>query len=168
MTIRDATEADLPAIVAIFNFAVETRTSTAVLEPVTVEERLEWFQEHSPNRHPLWVLEIDGKLAGWLSFQSFLSRCAYRGTAEVSVYVHPEFRRRGVGRALLEQAIARSPALEITTLAGLILGHNAASLQLFGGLGFARWGVLPRVARLDGVERDIVLVGRNLAGGPER
>ncbi len=92
---------------------------------------MEWFQEHSPNRHPLWVLEIDGKLAGWLSFQSFLSRCAYRGTAEVSVYVHPEFRRRGVGRALLEQAIVRSPALEITALAGLILGHNAASLQLF-------------------------------------
>ncbi len=51
----------------------------------------------------------------------------------------------------------------MTALVGLILGHNTASLQLFGRLGFQRWGLLPRVTRLDGVERDIVIVGRHLA-----
>lgn len=53
-TIRDAIEADLPAIVDIFNATVATRMSTAVLEPVTVEERLPWFREHSSDGHPLW------------------------------------------------------------------------------------------------------------------
>ncbi len=168
MTIRDAVEADLPAIVDIFNATVPTRMSTAVLEPVSVDERLAWFREHSPDRHPLWVCEIDDAIAGWLSFQSFITRCAYRGTVEVSVYVNERFRRRGVARALIERGIARSAQLEITALTGLILEHNTASLQLFAGLGFVRWGLLPRVARLDGVERDIVIVGRNLAGGPER
>ena len=163
MTIRDAAEADLPAIVDIFNATVPTRLATAVLEPVSVAERRAWFHEHSTDRHPLWVLEIDGAIAGWLSFHSFITRCAYRGTAEVSVYVHEIFRRRGVARALLEQAIARAPALGMTTLTGLILGHNRASLELFEQLGFDRWGVLPGVARLDDVERDIVIVGRHIA-----
>lgn len=162
MIIRDAAAADLPAIVAVFNAAVPTRISTAVLEPVTVEERREWFQEHSPERHPLWVAEIDGHAAGWLSFHCFITRCAYRGTAEVSVYVAEEFRRRGVARALLEKAIACSPSLGLTALAGLILGHNTASLQLFERMGFDRWGVLPRVARLDEIDRDIVIVGRHI------
>ena len=73
MTIRDAAETDLPAIVAIFNAAVPTRMSTAVLEPVSVEERLPWFREHSPERHPLWVLEMENRIAGWLSFHPFIS-----------------------------------------------------------------------------------------------
>lgn len=109
------------------------------------------------------MCEIDGAVAGWLSFHSFITRCAYRGTVEISVYVDERFRRRGVARALLEQGIARSPQLEITALTGLILGHNGASLELFDRLGFERWGLLPRVARLDGVERDIVIVGRHIA-----
>ena len=162
MTIRDAAESDLPAIVSIFNATVPTRIATAVLEPVSVEERLNWFHEHSRDRHPLWVLEIGGEIAGWLSVHSFLTRCAYRGTVEVSVYVHEHFRRRGVARTLLEHGISRAPALDITAMTGLIMGHNAASLELFERLGFQRWGVLPRVARLEGIARDIVIVGRHL------
>jgi len=163
MTIRDASEADLAAIVDIFNATVATRMSTAVLDPVSVDERREWFHEHSPGHHPLWVLELDSKIAGWLSMHAFISRCAYRGTAEVSVYVHDRFRRRGVARALLDGAITRAPELEIKALAGLIFGHNAASLRLFEQAGFERWGLLPRVARLDDVERDVVIVGRHIA-----
>lgn len=167
MKIRDAAEEDLPAIVDIFNEAVATRMSTAVLEPVSVDDRLEWFYEHSPDHHPLWVLELEREIAGWLSVHPFISRCAYRGTAEVSVYVGERFRRRGVGRTLLEEAIKRGAALEISALAGLIFGHNAASLHLFECAGFARWGVLPRVAQLDGVECDIVIVGRHIAAPNE-
>lgn len=162
MIIRDAREADLPAIVEIFNAAIPTRMSTAVLEPVSVDERREWFREHSADHHPLWVAELDGAIGGWLSFHAFITRCAYRGTAELSVYVSERFRRRGVARTLLEQAIARSPALEIATLTGLIFRHNTASLALFAQLGFETWGVLPRVARLDAIERDIVIVGRHV------
>ncbi len=162
MTIRDAAEADLPAIVDIFNATVPTRTSTAVLAPVRVADRVEWFREHSPDRHPLWVADIDGKIAGWLSIHPFIGRSAYRGTVEVSVYIHEHFRRRGIARALLEKAVAASPHLQITALIGLILGHNTASLRLFDRLGFERWGLLPRVTRLDGFERDVVIVGRHM------
>jgi len=162
-TIRDATAADLPAVVAIYNAAIATRMATAQLEQVTVESRKNWLNDHSPDEYPFWVLETDGQVAGWLTFKSFLPRCAYRGTAELSVYVHEEFRRRGIARKLLERAIERAPGLGLTALVGLIFAHNEPSIRLFGELGFTRWGLLPRVARLEDVERDLTIMGRHLA-----
>ena len=161
MIIRDAVEADLPAIVKIYNATVPTRIVTAELEPTTVEARLPWFREHSSEHYPFWVAESEGRVIGWLDFKKFLPRCAYRGTAEISVYVDEEFRRRGVGQRLLEQAIARASSLRITALVGFIFGHNEPSLKLFRRLGFERWGFFPGVAQLDGVERDLVVMGQH-------
>ena len=161
MIIRDAVEADLPFIVEIYNATVPARMVTAELEPTTVEARLPWFREHSPEQYPCWVAELEGRVIGWLDFKKFQARAAYRGTAEISVYVHDEFRHRGVGQRLLEQAIARAPSLGITALVGLIFGHNEPSLKLFRRLGFERWGFLPGVAQLDRVERDLVVMGRH-------
>jgi phosphinothricin acetyltransferase len=141
---------------------VATRISTAQLDPVTVESRREWLNEHSADRHPFWVTELDGKVAGWLTIKPFIQRCAYSGTVELSVYVNEKFRRRGVGRALLEEAIARSPELEIAAMVGLIFAHNEPSLRLFEQVGFTRWGLLPQVALLDGVERDLTIMGRHV------
>ena len=160
MKIRDAVESDLPAIIKIYNAAVATRVATAQLEQVRLDERRNWLKEHSPNRHPFWVLEIDHKIAGWLTLKPFLPRCAYRGTAEVSVYVDERLRRRGVGRTLLGEAIARAPSLQLKAMVGLIFAHNEPSLRLFEQLGFERWGLLPRIAQLDAVERDLTIMGR--------
>jgi phosphinothricin acetyltransferase len=160
--IRDVTAADLAAVIEIYNAAIATRTATAQLEPVTVESRQNWLSDHSPDQYPFWVFEMDGQVVGWLTFKSFLPRCAYRGTAELSVYVHEQFRRRGIARKLLERAIERAPDLGITALVGLIFAHNEASTRLFGELGFTRWGLLPRVARLDEIERDLTIMGRHL------
>lgn len=163
MKIRDATEADLPAIVAIYNATIPSRMVTAELEPTTVEKRLPWFRAHSEDRHPLWVMAADaGDVAGWLSFNEFVPRCAYQGTAELSVYVAESFRRRGVGRQLLTHAISRAPSLDITAMVGLIFAHNTPSLKLFEQFGFERWGFLPRIARLDGVQRDLTIWGRHV------
>jgi L-amino acid N-acyltransferase YncA len=162
MRIRDAVEADLPAIIDIYNVAVTTRIATAQLEPVTLEERRDWLKEHSSDRHPFWVLEVDGQVAGWLTIKPLLPRCAYRGTVELSVYVDQKFRRRGIARSLLEEAIARGPSLGISAMVGLIFGHNQPSLRLFEQFGFERWGLLPRVAQLDGIERDLTILGRHV------
>jgi L-amino acid N-acyltransferase YncA/predicted O-methyltransferase YrrM len=161
MIIRDAVEADLPAIVEIYNATVPTRMVTAELEPTTVEARLPWFREHSPEQYPFWVAESERRVIGWLDFKKFQPRSAYRGTAEVSIYVDEEFRGRGVGQQLLERAIGRAPSLGITALVGLIFGHNEPSLKLFQRLGFERWAFFPCVAQLDGIERDLVVMGRH-------
>ena len=161
MIIRDATEADLPSIVEIFNATIPSRMVSATLEPVSVEERLAWFHAHSSDHHPLWVMNDGERVIAWLSLQPFLPRCAYAGTAEVSVYVREEFRRCGVARSLIDEAITRAPSLEITALIGHVFAHNEPSLRFFEKAGFECWGLLPRVAKLDGVERDLVIVGRH-------
>src|SRR5438876_2547954 len=161
LTIRDAVEADLPAIIAIYNAAIATRIATAQLERVNIEEGHHWLSDHSTDGYPFWVAEIEGRVAGWLSFKRFLPRCAYRGTAEISVYVDEKLRRRGVARRLVREAIARAPSLGLSALVGLIFGHNEPSLKLFEQLGFQRWGQLPGIARLENVERDLVVMGRH-------
>ena len=161
LIIREAVEADLPAIIDIYNATVPTRMVTAELEPTTAEARLLWFRAHSPQEYPFWVAESDGRVIGWLDFKKFLPRSAYRGTAEISVYVDEQFRRRGVGQRLLEKAMARAASLGITALVGLIFGHNEPSLKLFARFGFERWGFLPGIAQLDGVKRDLVVMGQH-------
>lgn len=161
--LRDAAQADLPAIVEIYNTTVASREVTADTEPVSVASRESWFAAHEPRHRPLWVIEgAGGAVIGWLSFQSFYGRCAYRGTAEISIYLAPPQRRRGLGRWLLGEAIARAPAHGIDTILGFIFAHNAPSLRLFSGAGFATWGNLPSVALLDGVRRDLLILGRGV------
>jgi len=159
--IRDAAAADLPSIIEIYNAAIPGRLATADTEPIAVASRLAWMREHRPDRHPLWVVDgrTPGALAGWLSFQPFYGRPAYQATAELSIYVAPLHQRSGVGRALLALAVESAPRLGLRTLLGFIFGHNAASLGLFESFGFERWGHLPRVAELDGIERDLEILG---------
>lgn len=163
-TIRDAIAADLPAVVEIYNSTVAGRDVTADLEPVSVESRLAWFAAHDAHRRPLWVAESSDGIVGWLSFSDFYGRAAYGASVELSVYLAATARRQGLGRMLLERAIARAPEYGVKTLLGFIFGHNGASLGLFEKHGFGHWGTLPRVAMLDGVERDLVIVGLRVDG----
>ncbi len=160
--IRDAREHDLPAIVAIYNAAIPGRMATADTEPISVESRRAWLTDRLPDRHPLWVWEERGQVLGWLSFGKFYGRPAYGATAEVSIYVDPAEQRHGIARGLMQQAIARAPALGLTTLLGFIFAHNTGSVALCERFGFARWGHLPRVAVLDRVERDLLILGLRL------
>jgi len=160
--IRDAVDADLPAIVAIYNATIPGRMATADTEPVSVDSRVPWFQAHGPTTRPLWVMQDADTITGWFSFQSFYGRPAYGATAEVSIYVHELHRRAGIAQRLLAEALRRSPVLGLNTLVGFIFAHNVPSLSLFERFSFARWGHLPRVAVLDGIERDLVIVGRRV------
>ncbi|NRR32342.1 N-acetyltransferase family protein [Oxalobacteraceae bacterium] len=166
---RIATLDDLPTIVAIYNSTVASREVTADTEPVTVESRLGWFKEHDPRRRPLWVIEAEGgsgapqDMLGWISYSNFYGRPAYSGTAEVSIYIAEASRGKGIGRYCLEQAIAYAPEIQVHTLLGFIFGHNAASLGLFAKFGFSTWANLPKVANLDGIERDLIILGKRVA-----
>jgi phosphinothricin acetyltransferase len=162
--VRDAVESDLPAIVAIYNATIPGGMVTADTTPATVEGRLPWFRAHTPERRPIWVVEGEnGAVCAWFSFSDFRPRPAYHPTAEVSVYVAETHRRHGLGDLLLRRAIASAPALGLCSLVGLIWAHNEPSLRLCAKHGFERWGWLPRVALLYGIERDLVIVGRRVA-----
>ena len=138
--------------------------ATADTSPVTVADRVAWFRAFSPEERPLWVNSegANAPINGWLGLRSFYGRPAYHRTAELGVYTAPSARRRGLGRELLRHAVAIAPSLGLSTLLAFVFGHNAPSLALFAGHGFERWGTLPRVAELDGIERDLVILGRRV------
>ena len=159
MKIRNAEAKDLTVIVEIYNASIPSRIATGDLELISMESRIPWYQEHSPDSHPILVVELDNKVVGWLSFQSFYGRQAYKATLEVSIYVAPEYQGRGIGKKLLSEAIYHSSKLGIKTLLGFIFAHNIPSLSLFNKFGFQRWGYLPKVADLDGIKVDLVIVG---------
>jgi L-amino acid N-acyltransferase YncA len=176
--IREATIADLPAIIEIYNTSIPGRMATADLEPVTVASRMEWFLAHNPELRPLWVLTADDKVKAWLSFRSFYGRAAYRHTAEVSVYVSPDSLRQKLGDRLLSKAIdtiefgnlrqvskaiETAPNLDLKTLVAFIFAHNQPSLNLFKKHDFQQWGYLPQIAELNGIDRDLVILGRQLS-----
>jgi phosphinothricin acetyltransferase len=162
--IRLARLSDLAAIVGIYNASIPGRLSTADLEPVSVESRTAWFVMHEARRRPIWVAERDGDVLGWLSFSDYYGRPAYAATVEVGVYVDPLAQGNGVGASLLEHAMAAAPELGVWTLLWISFAGNEASLQLAERYGFTRWGLLPRVTELDGVLKDVAILGLELPG----
>ena len=161
MKIRDAVAADLTVIVDIYNQSIPRRLATADTEPVTVADRLDWYHNH-PDHRPLWIAQEQNKILGWLSFQNFYGRPAYKHTAEISIYVATDYHRQGIGRRLLKKAIAQSPQLQLTTLLAFIFAHNQPSLKLFNNQGFHQWGHLPNIAKLDNIERSLIILGRRI------
>jgi len=159
---RFAEQQDLESIVDTYNSTIASRLVTADLEKVTVESRQHWFDAHSSNHRPLWIVTSDQHYAGWMSFNSFYGRPAYNGTVEVSIYLEKKFRGRGLGKICLQRAIDAAKELDITNLLGFIFGHNEPSLNLFYQFDFKEWACLPGVANMDGVLRDLVIVGKKV------
>ena len=163
LAMRAAKLEDLPAIVAIYNSTIASRMVTADLEPISVSSRIKWFEDHEPTKRPLYMINLDGRIAGWLSFQSFYGRPAYDATAEISIYIDERYRGKGIGQYSIRKAIEVSPSLGVKTLLGFIFAHNEPSLKLFDKFGFQEWAHLPKVAELDGIERDLIILGKRIS-----
>lgn len=158
----NATLHDLPKIVETYNSTIPSRLVTADLEPVTAISKLQWFNSHSSKKRPLWVVLADNEYAGWMSFNSFYGRPAYDGTVEVSIYLDEKYRDKGLGKICLQKAMDSCAGLGVKNLLGFIFGHNEISLKLFYRHGFEKWALLPKVANMDGVERDLIIVGKRM------
>jgi phosphinothricin acetyltransferase len=160
---KDATIDDLPVIVDIYNSTIASRMVTADTEPVTVESKVGWFNEHLADKRPLWVIEDEHHtIVGWASFQSFYGRPAYNATVEISIYLEESQRGKGIGKQVLQHCIEVSPNYGVKTLLGFIFAHNQPSLNLFYKQGFEDWATFPNVANLDGVERTLKILGKRV------
>jgi L-amino acid N-acyltransferase len=153
--IRAVIPGDAAAISDIYNEAVLNSTATYQEITETLEDRLQWLAGHGPE-HPVLVAEIDGVLAGWASLSRFHPRSAYRFTVENSVYIHVDHRRRGLGRALMEDLIERAHQLGYRSIVAGISGDQEPSLRLHHSLGFKEVGRLREVGFKFGRWLDVV------------
>jgi L-amino acid N-acyltransferase YncA len=155
MLLRDATEADLPAINVIYNHCVLTSTCTYQVTPSTLEERQAWFTGRGP-RHPAIVVEENGEVIAWGSLQPFNKREAYAGTVENSVYVHHDHYRRGLGTLVMEELFRRAREAGVHSIIALISADQEGSIGLHRALGFVEAGRLREVGCKFGQVLDVV------------
>jgi L-amino acid N-acyltransferase YncA len=153
---------DLTKIVGTYNSSIPGRLATADLEPVSVASKQKWFDEHNESHRPLWIILSGNEYAGWMSFSSFYGRPAYQATVEVSIYLEPKFHKKGIGQVALQFAEQEAVKRNITTLLGFIFGHNEPSLRLFRNNGYLDWARLPQIANMEGVLRDLIIVGKKV------
>lgn len=160
---RNATIHDLPVIVDIYNSTIPGRLVTADVNPVTVSDKVQWFNEHQAATRPLWIVENDGQVVGWVSFGDFYGRPAYSGTAEISIYLDEKQRGKGYGKKILNHSVKAAKDLHIHTLLGFIFSHNTQSIRLFLLQGFEEWGELKDVAVIDERRYSLKIFGKKIS-----
>ena len=162
--IRPATEADLPAILLIYNEVIAHSSAAYVFEPQTLGMRLEWFERLKTDGWPVIVSEESGVVTGFGCISSFRSKPGYRHTGEHTLHVHVDHRGKGIGRALLGALIHEATRLELRTLVGAIDAENTVSLKLHRELGFIETARMPKVGRKFGRWLDLVMMQYMLPG----
>lgn len=157
MIIRIAQETDLLELTDIYNYEVLKGTATFDVNPKTIEERREWFNSHNIDNHPLIVAEIEGHVAGYASLSPYRDKEAYTATVELSVYIGPEYRRRGAARNLIAEILREARERDdIHTVISVITGGNEASIRLHEEFGFTYCGAIKEAGTKFGKYLDIV------------
>ena len=149
--IRPVMQTDYSAIVDILNQVIRSGTQVAFTEEFTVNGRMAWFAEHQSAAYPLYVAEMDGQVVGWVSLSAYRpGREALKHTVEISYGVSEKHRRNGVGSAMVTKMLEVGRSLRHRIVFAIIFDNNLASRKLLEKHGFAQWGHLPEVARLNG------------------
>lgn len=156
MLIRDAGEADLPAILEIYNDAVIH--STAIWNEIVVDldNRKAWLAARRARGFPVLAAERDGMVVGYASYGDWRAFDGYRHTVEHSVYVHQDARGGGIGRALMEALLAYAASAGVHAMIAAIEAGNAPSIALHERLGFFHTGRYRQVGTKFGRWLDLV------------
>ena len=160
--IRPAAETDLPAILAIYNDAVDRTTAIWNDQPVDLANRRAWLRARTAQGFPVLVAQEDGVVVGYGSFADFRPFDGYRFTVEHSVYVAEGVRRRGIASSLLAALEERARAMGKHVMVGGIAADNEASLKLHERLGFVETGRMPQVGFKFDRWLDLVLIQKTL------
>jgi phosphinothricin acetyltransferase len=155
VVIRAAERRDAEGIRTVYNHYVNESTALFDMVPRTLDEQVQWIDEHS-GVHPALVAELDGRIVGFGSLSSFRPRPAYSTTVEDSVYLLEDHQGRGIGRRLLEELLRLAAAHGFHSVIARITGRNDASIALHAACGFAIVGTEREVGRKFGQWLDVV------------
>jgi L-amino acid N-acyltransferase len=143
--IRTATEADVPAIREIYNYEILHGTATFDTEPRSLEDRLAWFRELQQNPYCVLAAEIGGETVGWGCLQAYRPRPAYCFTSENSVYIHQDWRGRGIGKAILGRLVEIARENAFRNIVAMIAEGHPYSEALHARYGFEHVGRMNKV-----------------------
>jgi phosphinothricin acetyltransferase len=164
--IRDATEADLPFILAVYNDVIRTSAAIYTEIPATLADRQAWFAQRTGQGYPVLLAEDAGTRLGFATFGDFRPWPGFGHTVEHSVHVDVAARGRGVGGALVAALLPRAQRLDKHMMVAAIDAENAASIRLHERLGFIHAGLMREVGWKFGRWLDMVFMQRLLVGTP--
>lgn len=164
MHIRDAGDADIDAITAIYNDAVAHTTAIWNETLVDAANRRAWLADRIGAGYPVLVAEAEGTVLGYATFGDWRAWDGYRHTVEHSVYVRADRRGGGIGRALMAALIDRARGLGKHVMVAGIEAGNTGSIRLHEALGFRQVGLLPQVGAKFGVWLDLAFLQLVLDG----
>jgi phosphinothricin acetyltransferase len=167
LSIRPASEKDIHRITEIYNEAIQNTTATFDTDIKTIEDRLEWFRGHD-EKHPVLVAEFEGRVIGFASLTRWSDRCAYDGTAEVSLYVDHNYRGRGTGKQLLEVLTLEGEKAGLHNLVSRITQGNLSSIHLHELFGFIHIGVMKEAGMKFGKFLDVHFMQKLLNRNAEK
>lgn len=157
VTVRPATPKDLERILEIYNHEVLVSTATYDTAPRSMEEQRKWFEHHGA-QYPVIVAVVGGRVCAWASLSPWAERAAYDSSVEVSVYVDEHFRRRGIGRRLLQALIETGRTLGHHAVLARISSDNESSVRLHSECGFITVGTLKEVGIKFGRLLDVTIM----------
>ncbi|WP_341782037.1 GNAT family N-acetyltransferase [Ectopseudomonas mendocina] len=158
-TIRDASEADLPGILSIYNDAVQHTTAIWNENLADLANRRAWLTERTGAGFPVLVMvDSAGAVLGYASYGPWRPHDGYRHTVEHSVYVRSDQRGQGLGVLLMQALIERARSAGLHVMVGAIESENAASIRLHQRLGFVTTGQMPQVGRKFGRWLDLTFM----------
>ncbi len=160
--VRAATEADCAAINDIYNFYVRTSPATFDTVEMTPEWRQAWFESHVAADMPVLVAEDQGTVAGWCCLSAWSPKGAYATTVDESIYIADDYRRRGVGRALLTAIVEEARARHLHVLMAGVVMCQEASLGLHRALGFEQSALNRHMGYKLGAWHDVAYLQRHL------
>lgn len=155
MEIRPLTKIDWAAVKTIYELGIATQIATFETNAPSWEK---WNDNHLPFGR-LVALSGD-QVTGWTALTAVSNRCIYQGVAEVSVYVHPNHKGKGIGKLLMKKLIFESECQGIWTLHSSIFRENIGSIELHKKVGFRMIGYREKIGQLNGVWKDNVLMER--------
>ena len=155
MEISTLQKEDWTAVKNIYELGIATGIATFETAAPTWEQ---WDNNHLALGRLVAV--SNQAVIGWAALTPISNRCIYQGVAEVSIYIHPDYRGKGIGKLLLKNLVFESEKADIWTLHSAIFRENIGSIALHKKIGFRMIGYREKIGKLNGIWKDNVLMER--------
>lgn len=146
ITIRTARQDDIKKINEITNYSILNYSYNLNTHVMSLKDTIKWFENHINTNYPIIVAELDNIIVGWASLSKFREFSGYKTTAECSVYIKNEYKRKGIGFKLLSNLEKKAKKMNIHVLIAVITANNTASINLHKKAGFVTKGTLEQIA----------------------
>ncbi|MDT3428421.1 phosphinothricin acetyltransferase [Paenibacillus forsythiae] len=159
--VREAASADIANILRIYNQGIEDRIATLETETKDTAYMEAWFREHQ-GRYTVLVAERDSAVIGWAALNLYSHRCAYKGVADLSIYIERESRGQGVGSSLLQTLEHTAKASSFYKIVLFTFPFNQMGQRLYRKMGYREVGVFEKQGVMDNKPIDVMIMEKIL------